>query len=140
MNEIPPTEAEVNPEFRDMVRSSWCRETASPGCQEKWSPENPALGQCAVTALLVQDVLGGELMRTSVEGQGSHYYNRLPDGRTLDLTRGQFPEGTVIPDGQPVPREYVLGSERAVAAQTPQRYRWLKARFDLFAYAHTYGC
>ena len=27
-----------------LLRHVWCKETASPGCQDKWSPENPAFG------------------------------------------------------------------------------------------------
>ena len=47
------------------------------------------MGQCAVTALVVQDFLGGELIRAFVCGE-SHYWNRLPDGSELDLTADQF--------------------------------------------------
>lgn len=66
---------------------SW---TADTSADQAWSPQNPALGQCAVTALVVQDYLGGALARTTVNGV-SHYYNILPDGTELDLTREQFP-------------------------------------------------
>lgn len=110
------------------VGMSWCWETASPGDAPEWSEENPAKGQCAVTALLVQEVLGGDLMRCVVEGFGSHYFNRLPDGTIVDLTRKQFPEGTVVPDGEPRDREYVLESEPARNAETPERYELLRTR------------
>ena len=53
---------------------------------EGWSPHNRPWGQCAVTALVVQDRFGGELLRARVDGV-SHYWNRLPDGSELDLTR-----------------------------------------------------
>ena len=122
------------------IRSSWDARTASPGCAASWSALNPSQGQCAVTALLVQDIWGGQLIRTVVEGQSSHYYNLLPDGRELDLTRGQFPPGTVVPPGRPVERYYVLESEGAVRARTADRYRVLKARFDLMLYSVTCGC
>jgi len=111
-----------------LLAVAWCRETASPGCADAWSGGNPALGQCAVTALLVQELLGGELLRSIVDGHGSHYFNRLPSGRDLDLTRGQFPEGTAVPPGEPVDRERVLRSDRAVQARTEQRYELLKTR------------
>lgn len=106
----------------------WCRETAAPSVQEAWSEQNPALGQCAVTALLLQDLIGGTLMRTVVEGHGSHYYVRVHHG-PYDLTKDQFPPGTVIPEGDPVERSYVLGSERAVAARTKERYLLLRERY-----------
>jgi len=112
-----------------IIRQVWCRETASPSCQDGWSKDNLSWGQCAVTALLVQCIEGGELLRTVIEGYGSHYYNRLPSGQTVDLTSDQFPEGTEIPLGTVVDRQYVLDSERAVQARSRQRYDKLKDRF-----------
>jgi len=83
---------------------------------------------------------GGELIRTVVEGFGSHYYNRLPSGQEIDLTDGQFPPGTVIPTGEPVERPYVLDSEKAKRARTAERYRLLKSRFDQIRYTARCGC
>ncbi len=73
-------------QLQQAIRSAWCQETSA---DLAWSTENPSLGQCAVTALIVQDFMGGVLMRAEVTG-GSHYWNRLPDGTELDLTRDQF--------------------------------------------------
>lgn len=111
-----------------IVRKVWGRETASPGCQNSWSPQNPAWGQCAVTALLIEDIEGGEILRAVIEGFGSHYYNRLSSWE-VDLTRSQFPEGTIIPPGEPVKRDDILNSERAIQARTKERYEKLKDRF-----------
>lgn len=88
--------------MNDMV---WARSTSAD--PDGWTPENPTFGQCAVTALLVQDIHGGELLRGKV-GQVSHYWNRLPDGSELDLTWEQFPAGTAKPVGDLRTREYVL--------------------------------
>lgn len=89
-----------------------------------WRPERPAHGQCAVTALVMQDLLGGVLLRTVNEGV-SHYWNRLPDGTELDLTRSQFdkwsPDEIVERD-----REYVLSFP-----ETQRRYDLLKERLTL---------
>jgi hypothetical protein len=73
-------------ELRDLIRSSWSAETA----MGEWSPVNPSLNQCAVTALVVQDLLGGKLLRCQVTDGGSHYWNKLPDGTELDLCADQF--------------------------------------------------
>lgn len=108
----------------------WCRETAAPGCQADWHTRHPSYGQCAVTALLLQDSLGGELMRADVPGFGSHYWNRLADGTEIDLTREQFPPGTVVPAGEPAPRSRLLEGERALAARTAERYGLLKRRSE----------
>lgn len=110
------------------ICSVWSRETASPSCQERWSEEVPALGQCAVTALLLQDLIGGEIVRTEVPGFGSYYYNRMLFGN-VDLTKDQFPAGTAIPHGVVVDAAQVLDSESAKTAKTRERFELLKERF-----------
>jgi hypothetical protein len=87
------------------IRSSWSIESCDPVDVPNWTAENPALGQCGVTALVVQDLLGGELLVAEVrhrEGsrQGWHYWNRLPGAIEVDLTREQFVAGEVV--GEPV--------------------------------------
>jgi 8-oxo-dGTP pyrophosphatase MutT (NUDIX family) len=91
------------------VRAAWCRWTSDPVDQPGWSDANPASGQCASTALVVQDRFGGELLVAEVHEadgsrQGLHYWNRLPDGRELDLTREQFRRGEVVGPPQEVAR------------------------------------
>jgi 8-oxo-dGTP pyrophosphatase MutT (NUDIX family) len=87
--------------FEDAIRAAWTRWTSDPVDQPGWSDANPASGQCATTALVVQDRLGGALLMADVHEadgsrQGVHYWNRLPDGRELDLTREQFRRGEVV--------------------------------------------
>ena len=48
-------------------------------------------------ALIVQDILGGELRRALVNGE-SHYWNQLDDGTVIDLTRSQFTTPLTIED------------------------------------------
>lgn len=69
----------------DMLTKSWSIETSS-----KWTSENPAKGQCGVTALVVQDLYGGEIKKTKV-GDVWHFYN-LIDGKVFDFTETQFNE------------------------------------------------
>ena len=47
-----------------------------------WSSRRPSKGKCTVTTLVVQDYLGGELLRAPVEDV-SHYWNRLSDGTII---------------------------------------------------------
>lgn len=56
----------------------------------KWTSENPAQGQCGVTALVVQDVLGGEIYKTNTPGVW-HFYNFI-QGQRHDFTASQFEE------------------------------------------------
>jgi hypothetical protein len=73
-------------ELRNLLERAWDGETsASPD----WTPANPSLGQCAITALVVRDWFDGELLRCPIPGN-SHYWNRLPNGVEVDLTADQF--------------------------------------------------
>lgn len=74
------------------IEQSWSRYTAFD--TDEWTEDNPARGQCVVSALVIQDLLGGELQKTKVNYGGtieSHYRNILPDGRMIDATRSQYP-------------------------------------------------
>ena len=100
---------------------SWSKETCYPTSQESWSKGNMTLGQCAITALVVNDYLGGQIKRCMV-GDVSHYYNEI-DGNVIDLTSLQF-EG-IIPNyslGVCRTREYLLSNE-----DTKNRYELLKS-------------
>ncbi len=90
--------------LRNIIEPSWTRETS---IDKNWTWNNRARGQCAVTALVVQDYVGGDLLRAEVNGT-SHYWNRAPSGLEIDLTRKQFPKNTVFPSGEIRSREYVL--------------------------------
>ena len=99
----------------------WSADTSS---DSNWSVDNPALGQCAVTALIVQDEFGGSLLRSTVNG-ASHYWNRLPDGTEADLTRKQFAEPLEFGDVVERERDYVLSFPA-----TAERYRLLADLLD----------
>lgn len=56
----------------------------------KWTMDNPAKGQCGVTALVVNDLLGGEILKTELP-DGMHFYNKI-HGARYDFTESQFSE------------------------------------------------
>ncbi len=68
---------------RQALDEAWSLETAV-----QWSAENPANGQCNVTAAVIHDLFGGDILRTRYP-EFWHYYNRI-DGRRVDLTDSQF--------------------------------------------------
>jgi hypothetical protein len=107
-------------EVRDALRLAWSRATSAD--PDGWSQHNPALGQCAVSALIVQDFFGGDLLRADVGGAG-HYWNRLPDGSSIDLTIEQFGEVAKIGIEEERPRSYVMSF-----ASTQRRYELLMDR------------
>src|SRR5260370_42181085 len=83
------------------VRAAWALNTCDPADADGWSAANPSRGQCEATALTIHDPLGGELLiaevlRTDGSRQGVHYWNLLPDGTEIDLTRAQFGSNEVI--------------------------------------------
>jgi hypothetical protein len=110
-------------ELNARLSVAWCRDTSTE--PNKWTNENPALGQCAVTALVVQDELGGELVRAIVNGI-SHYWNRLESGEEVDLTRRQFRDDVrVETEAVPRSREFVLSFPDTVT-----RYQLLRERLE----------
>ena len=67
------------------IQYAWNEDTA----KGDWNSVVPSLNQCAVTALVVQDYLGGELIRCEMTDGDSHYWNRVGNV-DIDLTRDQF--------------------------------------------------
>ncbi len=101
-----------------------------PDDPDEWTAENPARGQCGVTALVLRDYLGGELLIAEVIPAGGgqpverHCWNRLASRLELDLTREQFRNGETF--GRPVAREPLAktrGRDRyeLLATRTRQR-------------------
>jgi len=84
------------------LRASWAADTCSPDdlLRTPWHPDNPAWGQCDISALLVHDLFGGDLMVGEVhhdgEQHGFHWWNALPSGIQLDVTREQFLHGQQV--------------------------------------------
>ncbi|MFD9380709.1 alpha/beta fold hydrolase [Streptomyces sp. NPDC059999] len=111
------------------IRAGWSAETCSPDDVERapWTAGNPAWGHCDITALVVQDLVGGELMVGEVwwggQQQGFHCWNVLPGGMCVDLTREQFRLG------QTITRARLMG--KRPAGRLPRRweeYRLLRRR------------
>jgi hypothetical protein len=70
-------------EVQSALRKSWSLATA-----RQWTLENSAAGQCNVTALLIHELFGGDLLKTPLPA-GDHFYNRI-GGRRYDFTESQF--------------------------------------------------
>jgi hypothetical protein len=99
-------------DLEDGLKIAW-----PPATSPKWRADNPALGQCSVTALLVQDLFGGQILNTRV-GTQWHFYSRIP-GQRRDLTASQFGRGIACDD--------VAGNRRdAMTDTTPGHYAALR--------------
>ena len=73
----------------DLLSDIWCKETCAPRMQKDWTKDNKALGQCSITAFLVQDIFGGEVYGVSLEDGNYHCFKRINDV-VFDLTSEQF--------------------------------------------------
>jgi hypothetical protein len=100
-----------------MLKTVWAQDTA--GGTTGWSPDNPAKNHCSITALIVQDYFGGDLLKTKTAG-GTHFYNAI-DGKRWDLTVSQFAEPICFEDN-PTTRE------EAMADASEQKYHTLAER------------
>lgn len=115
-------------DIEQALRQSWSAGTCSPDDLERapWTSGNPAWGHCDITALVVHDLLGGDLVLGEVhlggEQHGHHWWNRLPGGLEVDLTREQFRRGQTITPVRVVERPVGRPLRRGDA------YRTLRAR------------
>ncbi|OOZ84309.1 MULTISPECIES: YunG family protein [Bacillus] len=98
----------------EVLIRSWSIETSS-----KWTIENPAKGQCGVTALVVQDIYGGEIKKTKVR-EVWHFYNFI-DGQRFDFTETQFNERLNYLDAE-------SNREEAFADTNEKQYSILKEK------------
>src|SRR3989338_958114 len=112
------------------IQKSWWMDTSAD--MENWSEDNPAWGQCAVTALTVQDFLGGEILRLDltkhpdpkVAVMRSHYFNRI-NGEMLDVSSDQFGD---------INRFYAFRSSNGIIVRN--RHYFLKNQDTRSRYAH----
>lgn len=85
------------PDVERALRASWSRDTSDD--PDGWSTDNPALGQCAVSAIVLRAIYGGDIVIATVldrHGERTpdgHAWNVLPDGRSVDVSFDQFRDG-----------------------------------------------
>lgn len=101
----------------------------------KWNARNPFLGHCAIVAVLVQDILKGDILWSSLEGtgwHGNHYWNRLPNGEEVDFTKNQFGKNPPILKGKPRNRSFILSSKDTKSKYQTLFNRYMSKRAKLF--------
>ena len=112
--------AEVRALYEDLS-AIWSRETCAPRLRPDWSPENRTLGQCSITAFLVQDLLGGEVRGIPLPDGSVHCFN-VVGGYAFDLTSEQFGDAVLDYEDRPLQsREMHFAN-----ADKRQRYELLK--------------
>ena len=76
-------------DYYDLLSGIWCEETCAPRMRKGWTPENRTLGQCSITAFLMQDIFGGKVYGIPLGDGSFHCFNDV-DGCVFDLTSEQF--------------------------------------------------
>ncbi|SRR5579871_93005 len=111
--------------IQNLIKKAWDAKTCFPVQTKEWNESLPELGQCAVTALLVQDYLGGDIAFNKTY---NHFWNILSDGEEIDLTKNQFKSIPRLNIDSTVTRQALLNSESADRQRTKARYELLKKR------------
>lgn len=106
-----------------ILNCCWNKDTCYPNVSNEWSLNNKSLGQCAITSLLVNDYLSGDIYKIIVNDIG-HYFN-IVDNETIDLTANQFGQINVDYSNPKIKRREAL----LLSDDTKTRYNILKTRF-----------
>jgi hypothetical protein len=112
-------------EMYEALSEIWCEYTCAPRMRKDWSKENRTLGQCSVTAFLVQDVFGGEVYGIPLKEGGYHCFN-VADDHLFDLTSAQFKEKLDYNDCVLQKREVHFAKQEKY-----ERYLYLKKEFEM---------
>ena len=106
----------------DALSRLWSADTCAPRMRAEWSPDNPTLGQCSITAFLTQDIFGGKVYGVPL-GDGNFHCFNAAWGHVFDLTSEQFGDRRLCYDGCPEQtREVHFAKE-----EKRQRYEALRA-------------
>ena len=97
-------------DYYDLLSRVWCRKTCASRMRDEWSEDNKTLGQCTITAFLMQDIYGGKVYGVPLPDGNYHCFNAVGD-RVFDLTSEQFPEPLDYRDRPEQFRENHLGKE-----------------------------
>ena len=111
----------------DLLSDIWCADTCAPRMRGGWTAENKTLGQCSITAFLIQDLFGGKVYGVPLGDGNYHCFNVVGDC-VFDLTSEQFlPEKPTYDNRNPQTRETHFSKEE-------KRLRYEKLKADLEKY------
>lgn len=108
--------------FKRALQISWGKDTAYRKDTDNWTSENPAVGQCAISALLFNELFGGKIYSGISNNGVEHYWNRR-FGIKVDLTKQQFPHGVSFKEIRKWDRDELLAT-----GNVRERYNILRAR------------
>lgn len=102
--------------IREVLRNCWSKATSP-----LYDPDDPARGQCCVTALVLNDFFGGEILKTPMDQQW-HFYNRI-QGKIYDFTRLPGYSGNGF-------QHFPSNWDEAMEEISPCQFGTLKSRFQ----------
>ena len=112
-------------DYYDLLSGIWAADTCAPRMRPDWTPQNRTLGQCSVTAFLMQDIFGGKVFGVPLEDGNFHCFNAA-GGCVFDLTSEQFGEEKLnYADCPEQDRNVHFAKE-----EKRQRYELLKERLE----------
>lgn len=76
-------------DYYDMLSTLWCADTCAPRMRDRWTADNKTMGQCSITAFLMQDIFGGRVFGIKRPDGNYHCFNVVGDC-VFDLTSEQF--------------------------------------------------
>ena len=110
-------------DYYDLLCNIWCKDTCAPRLRNKWTKDNKTLGQCSITAFLMQDIYGGQVWGIKRPDGNYHCFNIVGDC-IFDLTSEQFGDEKLDYDAAVLQsREMHFAKE-----EKRQRYIFLKNR------------
>ncbi len=113
--------------YFDLLSNIWSADTCAPRMRKSWSSENKTLGQCSITAFLLQELFGGKVYGVPL-GDGSYHCFNAVDGHVFDLTSEQFGERTLNYENCPEQNREVH------FAKEEKRLRYERLKTELFAF------
>ena len=112
-------------DYYDLLSKVWCPETCAPRMRAQWSPLNKTLGQCSITAFLMQDIYGGKVYGVPLEDGNFHCFNVVGDC-VFDLTSEQFGDQKL--DYSNCPEQF--RENHFAKTEKKQRYELLKQKLN----------
>jgi len=106
---------------------AWGLDTVHHSVKNEWNVNNKSLGQCAVTSLIVQEYLGGDIHYGTVLTNGVNHYWNIINNKKYDFTISQFTNNDIINKIGIKQREDILKN-----IDTYNRYIILKQRVNIF--------
>lgn len=105
-------------QLRKDLEKGWTKETCHPSYRDKWSIELPSIGQCAITAMYLNEIMGWDIYETLI-GKSRHFFNKDSNGFIYDLTSDQFSDNDI---------NYEFSRKR----EFKDLYKSCKNRYELF--------